>query len=538
MASVGHTTHMAKNSEALGEVMAGRFRAAAVASDRELIAMVRAGNAEAYEGLYTRHVSIASSVARRNVDNPSDADDVVAEAFNAVLQSLKSGGGPREFFRAYLLSAVTRLAHHTNRKARRTTPADIEANFDHDVVEEDPVIRAFESRTVARAYRALPERWQSVLWYLDVEGMKPAALAPIMGLSPNAVSALGVRAREGLRRQYLQSHINDPELGGCAEFRSQLGAYLRGGLSKKNASGVRSHLDGCAACTAVLLELEDVRGTMRAVLLPLVTGIPLSAWDDRSKELGAAGVLQGTSTGTALVNPVVMTAASALVATIMFGGVSDSANLTTQGQLGALGGETSRNDVPPGPGLPAPAPSRPQTLVTPAAQQPSSPVPPSVPAPSRPSETAPDPVPQPAAPPLLATASPPGPESGIVSDSIQTEGVQGSASVSDVNGDPRTRSMVVVFSITGGADLGSATAAFALSKHASIDPASVNAPAGWTCLVNAADPGALTCTTDFLKGGTAEFHFTVNTTNRGHGHVLQYSLNGPAIETNSYTYGF
>lgn len=512
--------------------MAGRFRAAAVASDRELIAMVRAGNAEAYEGLYTRHVSIASSVARRNVDNPSDADDVVAEAFHAVLQSLKSGGGPREFFRAYLLSAVTRLAHHTNRKARRTTPADIEANFDHDVVEEDPVIRAFESRTVARAYRALPERWQSVLWYLDVEGMKPAAVAPIMGLSPNAVSALGVRAREGLRRQYLQSHINGPELGGCAEFRSQLGAYLRGGLSKKNASAVRSHLDGCAACTAVLLELEDVRGTMRAVLLPLVTGIPLTAWDNRSKELGAAGILQGTSTGTALVNPVVMTAAGALVATIMFGGVSDSANLTTQGQLDALRGGTSRNDVPPGPVLPAPAPSWPQTLVTPAAQQPSGP------SPSRPFETAPDPATQPAPAPSPATAAPPGPGPGIVSDSTQTAGVQGSASVSDVNGDPRTRSMVVVFSITGGADLGSATAAFALSKHASIDPASVNAPAGWTCLVNAADSGALTCTTDVLKGGTAEFHFTVNTTNRGHGHLLQYSLNGPAIETNSYTYAF
>lgn len=519
--------------------MAGRFRAAAVASDRELIAMVRDGNAEAYKGLYTRHVSIASSVARRNVDNPSDADDVVAEAFQAVLQSLKSGGGPREFFRAYLLSTVTRLAHHTNRKARRTTPADIEANFDHNVVEEDPVIRAFESRTVTRAYRALPERWQSVLWYLDVEGMKPAAVAPIMGLSPNAVSALGVRAREGLRRHYLQSHINDPERGGCAGFRSQLGAYLRGGLSKKNASDVRAHLDGCAACTAVLLELEDVRGAMRAVLLPLVTGIPMAAWDSSSKDLGVAGFLQGTSTGTTLVNPLVMTAASALVATIIFGGVSDSAGLITQDQLDALSGGTSRSDIPPRTVSPVAASSDPQPSATPQAQLPSSPVPASVPTPSGPLEIAPYPVPQPAAPPQLpGTASLPGPEPSVHSDSIQTAGVQGSVSVSDVNGDPRTRSMVVAFSITGGADLGAATADFALSKHALIDPASLRAPAGWTCLVNAADPGNARCSTEVLKGGTVEFHFTVNTTNSGHGHVLQYSLNGPAIAANPFTYGF
>ncbi|MFP3686343.1 hypothetical protein SB847_21820, partial [Bacillus sp. SIMBA_026] len=68
-------------------------------------------------------------------------------------------------------------------------------------------IKAFESQTVAKAFRSLPERWQAVLWYLDVERMKPAAVAPILGLSPNAVSALALRAREGLRREYLQAHI-------------------------------------------------------------------------------------------------------------------------------------------------------------------------------------------------------------------------------------------------------------------------------------------------------------------------------------------
>ncbi|XAZ31966.1 sigma factor [Paenarthrobacter ureafaciens] len=40
----------------------------------------------AFDHLYERHISIAAAVARRNVDNPSDAEDVVAEAFQAVLQ--------------------------------------------------------------------------------------------------------------------------------------------------------------------------------------------------------------------------------------------------------------------------------------------------------------------------------------------------------------------------------------------------------------------------------------------------------------------
>lgn len=67
---------------------------AGVESDGHLIGLVRGGDMSAFDELYERHVSVASTVARRNVDNPSDAEDVVAEAFQAVLQSpLRTGAG-------------------------------------------------------------------------------------------------------------------------------------------------------------------------------------------------------------------------------------------------------------------------------------------------------------------------------------------------------------------------------------------------------------------------------------------------------------
>ncbi|MCX2747878.1 sigma-70 family RNA polymerase sigma factor [Arthrobacter sp. MI7-26] len=270
--------------------MAHGFAKAVPTSDGQLIALVRAGNAGAYEGLYTRHMSAAISFARMNVDNPSDADDVVAEAFQAVLKSLKDGKGPDQFFRAYLLSTVTRLAHATNIKARRNVPADVDKMIDQEVIHEDPIIQAFESLTIARAYRALRERWQSALWYLDVEGMKPAAVAPIMGLSPNAVSTLGARAREGLRRQYLQFHVMETDRRKCSEVASQLGAYLRGGLASPTKSKIRSHLDGCARCKAVFLELKDIGGTMRTIIPPLILGMPLVIWSGRASEFGAGGL--------------------------------------------------------------------------------------------------------------------------------------------------------------------------------------------------------------------------------------------------------
>ena len=45
------------------------------------------------------------------------------------------------------------------------------------------------------------ERWRTLLWYLEVEGMKPREIAPLMGMTPNAVSVLAVAraAKRGLK---------------------------------------------------------------------------------------------------------------------------------------------------------------------------------------------------------------------------------------------------------------------------------------------------------------------------------------------------
>ena len=262
-----------------------------VLSDGHYIELVRGGDMSAFDHLYERHISIAAAVARRNVDNPSDAEDVVAEAFQAVLQNLVAGKGPNNFFRAYLLSTVTRLSHHRNRKAGSTLPSSDDAVLDRPLSEPDAAIKAFESDAVAKAFQALPERWKAVLWYLDVERMKPAAVAPILGLSPNAVSALALRAREGLRRQYLQAHVADEHDDECAVYASKLGQYIRGGLSRAASRKMRQHLGGCSKCTHALSELKDVQGSMRAVLLPMVTGVPVALWAGKGAGLGVLGGL-------------------------------------------------------------------------------------------------------------------------------------------------------------------------------------------------------------------------------------------------------
>ena len=91
-------------------------------------------------------------------------------------------------------------------------------------------------------------------------------------MTPNAVSALAYRAREGLRQAFLTMHVTDLADDACERTRAELGAYVRGGLSRRDAARVEQHLQECHPCTAISLELTEVNSHLRATLAPLPLG--------------------------------------------------------------------------------------------------------------------------------------------------------------------------------------------------------------------------------------------------------------------------
>ncbi|MFC8600540.1 sigma-70 family RNA polymerase sigma factor, partial [Isoptericola sp. NPDC057191] len=246
-------------------------------SDAELILDVRGGDLEAFGALYVRHVPAARAVARQYVRSAADADDLVSEAFHRVLDVLQHGGGPDATFRAYLLTVVRRLAADLARGVRRTRPTADDGTFEAALGLVDstdvPTFEGFERSVVKNAYQALPERWQAVLWYTEIEGRTPAEVAPILGLTPNGVSALAYRAREGLRVGYLQEHLTHAPTDGCRAVNPLLGAYVRGGLARREVAKVDTHLESCSECRSLVLELGDVAHGMRAVVAPLIVGL-------------------------------------------------------------------------------------------------------------------------------------------------------------------------------------------------------------------------------------------------------------------------
>lgn len=359
--------------------------------DAELISSVRLGDPSAFGVLYQRHAAAVTSVARYYANDDFSADDLVSEAFERTFVALRDGGGPDVSFRAYIYTAVRRLAFERTQKARRTHVTDDFSAFEVPEVVSDPAVDSFENRLVAGAFAGLPERWQAVLWYLEVEGLRPPEVAILLGLTANGVSALAYRAREGLREAYLQAHIStearDPE---CDRLRGKLGAYVNGTLAARDTSKVDAHVRGCEECATIVAELRDDGHGLRAIVAPIILGGAaaaglLASWPTPAATASVVRPARGHSVVGAVVAVAAAVAAVAGVATVL-----------------AL--TSAPTDAPPHADSPPPATSEP----APASTRPS-PAPTSTPPPALPDSRGPQPGPRTPvapAPPVQPTPTP------------------------------------------------------------------------------------------------------------------------------------
>nr|BFE85366.1 hypothetical protein GCM10020093_079670 [Planobispora longispora] len=246
--------------------------------DAGLLAAIRGGNAAAYVGLYERHVAAARALARQLVHTPAEVEDVVAETFTRLLDLIRRDGGPRESFRPYLLTALRRTLYERGRnEGGHGAGTEIEL-FDPGVPFVDPALTGLERSLVARAFLSLPERWQLVLWHTEVERASPAEIAILLGLPQDAVAAFACQALEGLRQACLRAHLAGAPRHGCRSVLAKMGAYVRGGLAKRESRSVDRHVADCADCRVVFMELNDVSQGLRVIVGPLIAGPTLSGY--------------------------------------------------------------------------------------------------------------------------------------------------------------------------------------------------------------------------------------------------------------------
>jgi RNA polymerase sigma factor (sigma-70 family) len=225
--------------------------------------------------LWSRHHRAAVRHATGLVGS-SDAEDVVSEAFTNVVGAIERGAGPDELFRPYLYTVIRNVANTEFRRRARHTDADV----DFDAFEDSGADAATEMARVAdrtalgRAFSTLPERWQSVLWYTEVEGLRPRHVAPLVDLQPGAVSSLAFRARRALRAAWVQEHLATDGLPDeCRRQLAAFGAYEAGTITARDRRRFEAHIRDCVHCPPVLEDARRLAGRIAAALLPPVVGL-------------------------------------------------------------------------------------------------------------------------------------------------------------------------------------------------------------------------------------------------------------------------
>jgi RNA polymerase sigma factor (sigma-70 family) len=271
-----HVQMHASGGVAVGEVLADATEhpRADVREDVALIEEVRRGDVTAYGVLYARHGGAARRFAASLAGTGVERDDVTAEAFTRILRVLRAGGGPRENFRSYLFTTMRNAVIGWRRRDSAVAlVADVPDSW-MPGGREDTMGRWLHATVAADAFASLPERWRVVLWRTEVEGESPARIGSDLGMTANSVSALAYRAREGLRRAYLEQYLPTAQQRACRTIVDQLVGWVRNGAPPQKTRRITVHLDVCPSCRELATDLTQLNHTLPSLITPLTVDAP------------------------------------------------------------------------------------------------------------------------------------------------------------------------------------------------------------------------------------------------------------------------
>ncbi|MGC0369334.1 hypothetical protein [Microbacterium sp. SLBN-111] len=407
-------------------------------SDNALVERVRREDSAAYAELWLRHRRAAGNAARAFTS--LDPDDVVSEAFARVLKAIRNGGGPTMGFRAYLLTAVRSVARDwgtVDARDEAFDPTDEKAAV-RMLVDEDASVQLSSGPTY-EVFRSLPPRWQEALWYSEVERLRPREFAPMLGVAPNAASALVNRARRGFRDAWMSSQLTSARSEDCVEVIRLLRSER---ITSDAARRVRAHTDECDGCAIAWSEVSGGSARLAKVLVPIVVGVAAASTAAAWARGGAvATVAAGSGRGRRRARwvsqragvSIAVAVTTVAVATAAFAAVAFVADPTEARPVAAESRPTASSstgaDAPPAPArTSAPTPSA--SASNPPADEGDRDTAPTdrAPAPRLPAPVAPDPVaPTPAATspavtPPTPSPSPSTPPASLPVLSVQVEG--------------------------------------------------------------------------------------------------------------------
>ena len=188
-------------------------RATKRSDERLLVDRLKAGDHEAFDIIFRRHVNQVYRQALRLTGNEMDAEDVVQEVFLAVYKNTQTFRGQSEFttwlYRLTVNAGLTKLRR--NKRNREVSIEDYLPKFQKDGHHEvrpvadwsqdldDPARQQDLQEFLKEALGQLGPQDRAVIVMSDLEGYADREIAGTLGLSLAAVKARLHRARLFLR---------------------------------------------------------------------------------------------------------------------------------------------------------------------------------------------------------------------------------------------------------------------------------------------------------------------------------------------------
>ncbi len=260
-------------------------------SDDRLVALIRDGNANAFEALYDRHHRAILSFCRHMLGGADEAEDAVQHTFLAAYRDLISSRKPIQL-RAWLFT-IARNRCLTILRARRETALEFEEPATDGLAAQ--VQRRQDLRDLVLDINHLPDDQRAALVLAEMGALSHDEIGSVIGVPSGKVKALVYQARESLLASRAARDTD------CDEIREQL-ATMRGGALRRTT--LRRHLRECQGCREYRRAVESQRRRI-AVILPVVPTIAL-----REAVLGvtAGGAVAGGVAPAVIVGIVVVVA--------------------------------------------------------------------------------------------------------------------------------------------------------------------------------------------------------------------------------------
>ena len=250
--------------------------------DEKLIALVRSGNAGAFDTIVDRYQARLLGFCRQMTGSTEDAEDVLQEVFVNAYKAMIADN--REI---NLRPWLYRIARNRSLNHLRKPKADAQESMDMIPMTDEggtaeKVHNREEFRQLLKDVTKLPETQRAALLLREIDALSYEEIAEAMDTTVPSVKSLLVRARISL------AEASQARMLTCGEVRVEL-AEAAEGLAK--ASGpVRRHVRDCEECSKFRKQLNKDSKVL-AMMFPVGGLIALKA------AIGAKLGLGGGATG-------------------------------------------------------------------------------------------------------------------------------------------------------------------------------------------------------------------------------------------------